>query len=106
MPLPVLIDGPHGRRFNLEIAQHARAEAMNPAISAEPQLSIARLGNGENVHHAREKMESMPIEPVEQISAQPDAAFPVLKHRTEAGVREAFVFSVGCQRGSAKTSQP
>ena len=34
----------------------------------------------------RNEMKPMPIEPIEQISAEPDAALPILKHRTEARV--------------------
>ena len=82
--LPVLINRSYGRRFHLEMAQHARSPAIQPAVSAEPQVAIACLGNGENVRHARKQMKPMPIEPVEQISAQPDAAFPILKHSIEA----------------------
>ena len=47
--LPVLINRSHGRRFHIEMAQHARSPAIQPAVSAEPQVAIGCLGNGENV---------------------------------------------------------
>ena len=88
------------------MAQHARSPAIQPAVPAEPQVAIAGLGNGENVLHARKQMKPLPIEPIERIPAQPNAALPILKHRIEARVGEAFAPGIRCQRGRPETKQP
>ncbi len=63
--------------------QYTRSKAIQAAVPAEPQVAIACLRNSENVRHARDPAKPMPIEEVEQISAQPDSTFPILKHATE-----------------------
>ena len=51
-------------------------------------------------------MKPMPIEPIEKIPAQPDAALPILKHRIEARVGKALFLSIGRHRGWPETNQP
>src|SRR5579862_4874923 len=104
--LPILINGPHIRGFKLENTQHARAVAMQAAIPGEPYVAIARLGNRANIRHAWKLVEALPIEPIEEISAQPDAAFAILKYSIKACIREALVLSIRYQGSPSQTNQP
>src|SRR5579872_6371550 len=89
----VLIDASHGRGLHVEMGHHARSPPIQPSVSAEPKVAIGCLRNGENVAQARNLLKPAPIEPIEPIPSHPDAAFPILKHRIEARIGEAFALS-------------